>query len=80
MKMTVEIADTLLVAARRLAAQERTSVGALIEQGLRTVVEDRSRRGFELRRATFGGEGLSPDLRADDWSAIRDRTYQDRGD
>lgn len=35
MKTTVEIADSLLAAARRLAAKEGTSVRALIEEGLR---------------------------------------------
>ena len=80
MKTTVEIADSLLASARRLAAKEGTSVRALIEEGLRKVVDKRERRaGFALRRVTFGGEGLSPDLSDADWSAIRDRSYEDRG-
>ena len=80
MKTTVEIADSLLSAARRLAAKEGTSVRALIEEGLRRVVDKRQRRGaFTLRRVPFGGEGLSPDLSPDDWGAIRDRSYEDRG-
>jgi hypothetical protein len=80
MKTTVEIADSLLAAARRLAAKEGTSVRALIEEGLRKVVDKRERRGtFTLRRVAFGGEGLSPDLSHDDWEAIRDRSYEDRG-
>jgi hypothetical protein len=80
MKTTVEIADSLLAAARRLAAREGTSVRALIEEGLRRVVDKRERRGgFRLRRVTFGGEGLSPDLSPDDWAGIRDRAYDGRG-
>jgi hypothetical protein len=80
MKTTVEIADSLLAAARRLAAKEGTSVRVLIEEGLRKVVDKRERRGgFRLRRVTFGGDGLSPDLAATDWAAIRDRSYEDRG-
>ena len=80
MKTTVEIADSLLAAARRLAAKEGTSVRALIEEGLRKVVDRRERRGgFTLRRVTFDGDGLSPDLSHDDWGAIRDRAYEDRG-
>ena len=80
MKTTVEIADSLLAAARRLAAKEGTSVRVLIEEGLRKVVDKRERRGgFRLRRVTFGGDGLSPDLAAGDWAAIRDRSYEDRG-
>ena len=80
MKTTVEIADSLLASARRLAAREGTSVRALIEEGLRKVVDKRERRvGFALRRVTFGGSGLSPDLSPSDWDAIRDRSYEDRG-
>lgn len=80
MKTTVEISDPLLAAARRLAAKENTSVRALIEEGLRKVVDRRERRaGFRLRRVPFGGDGLSPDLSAEDWAAIRDRAYEDRG-
>lgn len=80
MKTTVEISDALLSAARRLAAKESTTVRALIEEGLRTVVSNRTRRnGFKLRRVAFGGLGLSPDLAPDDWSAIRDRAYDGRG-
>ena len=80
MKTTVEIADSLLAAARRLAAKEGTSVRALIEEGLRKVVDKRERRGaFTLRRVTFGGDGLSADLSHDDWETIRDRAYEDRG-
>lgn len=80
MKTTVEIADSLLSAARRLAAREGTTVRALIEEGLRKVVDKRERRaGFRLRRVPFGGEGLSPDLSHADWGGIRDRAYEDRG-
>ena len=80
MKTTVEITDSLLAAARRLAAKEGTSVRVLIEEGLRKVVDKRERRGgFRLRQVTFGGDGLSPDVAAGDWNAIRDRSYEDRG-
>ncbi|MBI3402437.1 MAG: DUF2191 domain-containing protein [Acidobacteria bacterium] len=80
MKTTVEIADTLLTAARRVAAKEGTTVRALIEEGLRKVVDKRAQRGgFKLRRVTFGGKGLAADLSHDDWNAIRDRAYEGRG-
>ena len=80
MKTTVDIADSLLVAARRLAGKERTTVRALIEEGLRSVVDKRTRRAaFTLRPVTFGGDGLSPDLSHEDWEGIRDRAYEDRG-
>ena len=69
----------MLAAARRLAAREGITVRALIEEGLRKVVDRRDRRGFKLRRVPFGGDGLAPDLSYADWDAIRDRSYEDRG-
>ena len=39
MKTTVDIADSLLAAARRLAGKERTTVRALIEEGKKAASE-----------------------------------------
>ena len=53
MKTTVEISDALLDEARRAAARERTTVRALIEEGLRKVIKDRRRTfipGSEIAR------------------------------
>lgn len=80
MKTTVEISDALLAAARREAARARTTVRALIELGLRRVLDERKKsRPFRLRRATFKGRGLQPPLTDGDWEAIRQRTYEGRG-
>jgi hypothetical protein len=80
MKTTVNIAEPLLSAAKRLAAQERTTLRALIEEGLRRVLERRERRGpFELRRASFRGNGLQPDVTEGQWERIRDLIYEGRG-
>lgn len=80
MKTTVEIQDGLLEQARRTAAQEKTSVRQLIEEGLRRVLADRRRRGrFTLRKASFAGKGLHPDLEGRGWTDIRERIYDGRG-
>ena len=80
MKTTVELSDGLLRQAKRLALKERTTVRALIEQGLRAVVADRTRaRGFTLRRASFRGDGLVSGRSLQDWAAIRDLVYSERG-
>lgn len=81
MKTTVEISDGLLREAKQAAARERTSVRQLIEEGLRRVLAERRRRGaFKLRRATFRGKGLHPDLAGGDWNRIRERIYEGRGE
>ena len=64
MKTTVEILDALLDAAREAAASEGTTVRALIETGLRREIQKRKRRvRFRLRRASFKGRGLRPEVR-----------------
>ena len=80
MKTTVEIPDSLLEQARRLASQERTTVRALVEEGLRRVVAERNRaRPFKLRKVSFKGNGLQPQMAGAAWQQIRDAAYQGRG-
>lgn len=80
MKTTVEIPNALLARAKKLAAREGTTVRALIEESLRRVLAERERRTrFELRRVTFGGQGLHPDVAGLDWETIRERAYEGRG-
>lgn len=80
MKTTVELSDSLLRQAKRLAVKERTTVKALIERGLRLVVaHEKSGRAFKLRRASFRGDGLAEGRSLEDWPAIRDAIYAERG-
>ena len=81
MKTTVEIPDSLLEEARRLASRERSTVRALIEEGLRKVVAERRHRAgaFRLRKATFRGSGLQPGVAGAGWDRIRDLAYEGRG-
>jgi hypothetical protein len=80
MKTTIEIADSLLREAKRVAAREGTTLRALIEHGLRRALAERKRRaGFRLRRATFKGHGLRPDVRDLGWERLREMGYQGRG-
>jgi hypothetical protein len=80
MKTTVEIPDALLVEAREIAAREGITVRALIEDGLRRILDDRkASRSFRLRRVTFNGQGLHPDVSGWSWESIRDLAYEGRG-
>jgi hypothetical protein len=81
MKTTLDISDPLLRDARKIAAQEGTTLRALVEQGLRQVVTAKKRRSaFSLRKVTFRGRGLRPELREAGWERIRDLVYEDRGE
>lgn len=81
MKTTIELSDTALAEARRVAAREGTSLRALIEEGLRRVLADRRARrsGFKLRRASFKGQGVASEFEGESWPAVRDAIYRERG-
>ncbi len=80
MKTTIEISDSLLTEAKKLAAKEGTTVRAFVEQGLRRVLAERkSRAAYRLRKATFKGKGLQPGVEDATWERIRETIYQGRG-
>jgi hypothetical protein len=80
MKTTLDISDPLLRAARKVAARERTTLRALVEQGLRSVVAEKERRpAFRLRDASFKGRGLRTELDGAGWEQLRDLAYEGRG-
>jgi len=80
MKTTVDISQSLLDEAKKLAANNRTTVKALGEEGLRRVIsEHQYSKIFHLRKATFKGKGLQADMAGATWEAMRDRAYEGRG-
>jgi antitoxin component of MazEF toxin-antitoxin module len=80
MKTTVEIPDSLLDQGRQLGLQEGTTVRALVEEGLRLIVAEHKRaKAFKLRKASFRGKGLQPQMAGAEWREIRDTAYEGRG-
>ena len=80
MRTTVDISDTLHEEARKVAAAEKTTMRALIEEGLRKTIDERKRRGkFTLRQVTFAGNGLHEDAAGASWNRIREMAYEGRG-
>jgi len=79
MKTTIDISDPLLEAAKKAAAREGTTLRALVELGLRQVLEARKRGGaFRLRKATFRGQGLQPEAKELSWEQLRELAYGER--
>jgi hypothetical protein len=79
MKTTVQIPNSLLEQAKRLASQERTTVRALMEEGLRRLIAERKgAKPFKLRKVTFRGNGLQPQMAGGGWQQIRDAAYEGR--
>ena len=80
MKTTIHIPNSLFEEARKVARQERTTLKALVEEGLRRIISERQRRGgFRLRKATFKGKGLQSHLADASWEKIRELSYEGRG-
>ena len=65
--------------AKRVAARERTTVRALVEQGLRRELAERSRgASFRLRHVTVRGNGLRAGLDYG-WDRLSALAYEGRG-
>lgn len=81
MKTTIDIADSVLTAARKLAASEGTTLRALVEAGLRQAVADRGKHvaPFRLRRASYRGRGLRPEVKDRSWEQVREMAYDRDG-
>jgi hypothetical protein len=64
MKTTIEIADDLLARAQRLAQQEKTTLRALTEQGLRLVLKARHMIAVDSNLLVFAHRSDAPDQEA----------------
>jgi hypothetical protein len=64
-KTTIDLADPLFHAAKELAIQQQTTLRALVEEGLRLVLQQRNSNpveAFKLRDARFdGGQTVWPE-------------------
>lgn len=80
MKTTLEIAAPLLDEAKKLAAARGLTLRALVEQSLRQVIEaERTAAGFELRDASFHGDGLQIGAQGLSWDRLRELAYEEHG-
>jgi len=80
MKTTIDITDSLLREAKKLAQKRGTTLRALVEEGLRREVRETAGKAkpFRLRDATFGGGGLTPEMQNADWEKWLQMIYGDR--
>ncbi len=82
MKTTIDLSDDLLSRAKALARRERTTLRALVEEGLRSAIDRRAkrRRPFRMRKVTFKGDGWNPELGPNpSWAKILELCYEGRG-
>jgi len=78
-KTTVEIADNLLARAKRHAQKTNRPVRALIEEGLRLILDaDASRAKYKMPDRSVGTAGKPNPLDDLSWSELRKEIYGDR--
>ncbi len=77
MKTSIQIPNSLFEEARKLAHQERTTLKALMEEGLRRITSGlKKRKGFHLHKTTFKGNGNQPHLEDASWNRIRELSHE----
>ena len=79
MKTTIEIQDALLLRAKRHARRVRRPLRALVEEGLRRVLEERpSPEAYELPDESVGDPDAPDPLESLSWQDLREEIYGDR--
>jgi hypothetical protein len=80
-KTTIEIAESVLEQAQRVARQEKTTLRALVDQGLRIVLKEKQSRPakWKWKPLVVRGHGLAPEFRDAGWGGVRDEIYRGRG-
>ena len=81
MKISINTPDSLAKQVRDLAHREHTTLRSLVIQGLRRILEERSKTlaQYELADHSCGEGGLVAGLRPGDWGSILERLYEGRG-
>jgi hypothetical protein len=80
MKTTIELPDTLIEQARRVAQREGATLRALVEEGLQRSLEARRQAARrQLDFPSYGGNGLTEKFQDAPWSQIRDEIYREHG-
>jgi hypothetical protein len=80
MKTTIELPDTLIEQARRVAQREGATLRALVEEGLQRSLEARRQAARrQLDFPSYGGDGLTDEFQGAQWSRIRDEIYREHG-
>jgi hypothetical protein len=74
MRTTVRLDDELIHEVKRVAAEERTTLTALLEQALRELLARRRQARLQPRvpLPTYAGRGLQPGVDLDDTAALLD--------
>lgn len=59
---------------REIRRDQQSALQTFVEQ------EQQKKQGFRLRKCTYRGNGLHPDIQEGNWAAIRKHIYEDQGE
>ena len=76
MKTTIDIADDLLVRAKRQASREGKTLREVVDEALRQRLSATPSGPFRLRRHAFKGRGLDSSVVEGKWETVRDLIYR----
>jgi hypothetical protein len=80
MKTTVDIPESLLAEAQKVARQQKTTLKVLIQEGLHQAIARRKEaKPFKLRDASFKGTGMQPGMECATWDEMLALIYEGRG-
>jgi hypothetical protein len=81
MKTTVQIPDALLAEIQAIATKNKTTLRALMQEGLMHVVERErmKKKPFKLKDCSVGPKKVNEELLGRQWEDIVDLVYGDRG-
>lgn len=80
MKTSLELSEHLFRSAKALAKKRKSSVRALIEEGLRYILSQSQKKMINRPKIlTFGGDGLTDEMQKKgySWDAIREEIYDE---
>ncbi len=82
MKTTIEIPDRLFKEIKKLAANRSVPMKVLIQEALEEMLvpSKKASESFKLRSGVFKGGALQPGVSLDNWTDIRSRIYEGRGE
>jgi hypothetical protein len=78
-KTTIEMNDELFRRAKRAAAHDGITLRELVETGLRSELDRRERRSYDLSDLSVDGDGVQSGVTEGDWDQIASIIYAGRG-
>ena len=81
MSTTIEISDNLMRNAQKIAHKRNLTLQQVVESALQSFLkkEQDAVPEFRLRKLSFRGNGVQPDIREGDWAKILARIYEGQG-